>query len=818
MRVAFGKPREPMPARFGKSKNANRPGYRADADIRKSIGNIRDTYHYEMVGMKRVRKPGPSPKPGPVVHLHRSGPDSRFQNHVINFHGRESGRKLTPDEKQHLTKNLGGKWRHIKKRDGKTNWHESGYEIPKQHLHKLHDAHENITWTKEAARDLEQHTPDPDQPKPAPLEPKKPETTNAIGHLVLPKGEEMLPEGLKLVPASKGSFTRWKLRGTHGLTDSQQKRLEGMSHYTNPRRSQEHTRQRERADGTTHTVREPIYDGWFPDIVNELRELFGLDECDVQKGAGFGVGHLPEGWTLRPAYGDRNMPTLRLDVPDSVNQKDLQKAVEKAGGKWARYHMAGYEQSRRGKKAVWTKSTDAYYFVGAGDVDPDQKGKAGHSGFAGHKYAATPTATVKRLRSALQNAGIDVPEAPAQQSAHVADPIREGDARPLKDWEVRHAADEKRVAEMRKQKPKGDRESAMASAHEMVASIGKSLFQFRKAQPMNPQPSKARLVRRQVHTKRGHTQTYWVRPDQPGEGREHTGHWLTVRGHRVFQAAEQPRVIADVKDHDRSSHLIGRTISASTQNQFLQNLGLQERTPARTAVEKLAGDRAKYLRVKKLDRALPEIHANIAKGLRAGDMLPERVKAAAMALMFKANLRVGNPESADYGVAGATTLMPENVSVGGNTVVLTFVGKSGVQWKRRVTHKALAASITECLKNAEPGQPLFRYRTKSGALKPLRDVDIRAIMKRHGILPKDLRTWAATVKAFHELKKRQFAAGDNPKPKDLRQRIKEVCEQVAKDLGHTPAMAKNSYIAPILFRLYEEDQGRLSIRKPRFAV
>ena len=366
---------------------------------------------------------------------------------------------------------------------------------------------------------------------------------------------------------------------------------------------------------------------------------------------------------------------------------------------------------------------------------------------------------------------------------------------------------------------------------EKPEGVGKSLrLVLSKAQPMNALPGRQHLVLRPTHDKFGRTVKRWMRPEGPMGGVAHTGHWLSVRGHRVFVSSQQPRIIAAVESESRSGHLVGKKLSAGDWARFLENTKQRPRRAPRTPDEKLSGDRKKFARVREFNDDLPKFQRTLDAGLRLGDMAADRVKAAVITLMLKAHLRIGNEDSADFGVAGATTLLPENVTVTGNTVRLSFTGKSGVPWDRKVTDKALAASVAEALRNAEPGQPLFRKRGpgsasslfnpqgQPGKLVPLTDREIRNDLAEHGIQPKDLRTWAASVIAFREFRKQGAKHGEELPAREVSRRANAVFAVVAEELGHTPAMAKNAYVSPALTRWFVEHGGRMTLSKPRFAV
>jgi len=376
--------------------------------------------------------------------------------------------------------------------------------------------------------------------------------------------------------------------------------------------------------------------------------------------------------------------------------------------------------------------------------------------------------------------------------------------------------------------------------------IIRKVLDFFKAAPMNPESGKAHLVKRPTLVRRktgSKMEMRWVSveqktkeirhkkqedaPDQKGkkaeEGTaEHKGHWMNIRGHKIFVPESDNRTIAAVDDHDKSGHLVGSKLSSSDHKRFMMNTGQMERDKPRSKDAKREGDIKKFKRVKKLARKLPKITEQIKKDLGRQDNDIRRVRAAILSIMLKANVRVGNPGSAQFGVKGATTLSKDDITLHGDGVVqLKFTGKSGVSWDKVITSPELENALKEFMAQTDDSsEPIMKFRTKDGGLREFQDVDLRKNWKeKHGILPKDIRTWSASTMAFKELRRlSELSKGKKLKKTEVKKLMKQAIEKVASEMGHTPAMAKNNYIAPFILHDFMKNGGRFSIDEAKFEV
>ncbi len=202
-------------------------------------------------------------------------------------------------------------------------------------------------------------------------------------------------------------------------------------------------------------------------------------------------------------------------------------------------------------------------------------------------------------------------------------------------------------------------------------------------------------------------------------------------------------------------------------------------------------DEAKYHRFVDFCRALPTLRAHVDADLGCPCLCKAKVVATVVALMERAQLRVGNDEyTRANGSYGATTLRNRHARVTGDTLVLAYRGKSGVDRRVRVTDRRLANIVRRCLDL--PGQRLFQYADGEG-VHPITSTDVNAYLHEKSGGPftaKDYRTWAATLGATLLL-----CMVKTPS-------VKAVIATVAARLGHTPTVCRASYIHPRILADY----------------
>jgi DNA topoisomerase IB len=214
-------------------------------------------------------------------------------------------------------------------------------------------------------------------------------------------------------------------------------------------------------------------------------------------------------------------------------------------------------------------------------------------------------------------------------------------------------------------------------------------------------------------------------------------------------------------------------------------------------------DKLKFDRVLRAARRLPAARRAIARDLVREGMPLERANAAAVRLLDLGYFRIGNDVYADTnGSFGLTTLERRHVRRSHGRLVFRFEGKSGIEHSVEIDDPQVLEALDAMRRRRGGSERLLAYQRS----RRWRDLDSASVNEYLGALledltAKDFRTWHATVLAAAAL-----AASDEPgDTKRSRQRaIKAAVCEVAEFLGNTPTIAKNSYIDPRVFELYED--------------
>ncbi|KXF79139.1 DNA topoisomerase [Paramesorhizobium deserti] len=217
-------------------------------------------------------------------------------------------------------------------------------------------------------------------------------------------------------------------------------------------------------------------------------------------------------------------------------------------------------------------------------------------------------------------------------------------------------------------------------------------------------------------------------------------------------------------------------------------------------------DEVKFSSLAAFARSLPKLREQIDCDLRRHGVPRERVLAAAVWLLDRAMIRIGNPSYArENNSFGLTTLRERHVELEGSTLRLQFSGKSGKEWKLRITDRRIARVI-RALQDL-PDQRLFQYLDDDGNRHSVASQDVNDYIREAAGTPfssKHFRTWGGTVRAAG-----LFAEAEVPETKRQRARVMNgIIDQVAAKLGNTRTICRECYIHPSVMTAWED--GRLA--------
>ena len=212
-------------------------------------------------------------------------------------------------------------------------------------------------------------------------------------------------------------------------------------------------------------------------------------------------------------------------------------------------------------------------------------------------------------------------------------------------------------------------------------------------------------------------------------------------------------------------------------------------------------DSAKYSSLVAFAEALPRLREQVDADLRRHGLPLERVAASVVWLLDNTMIRVGNAAYArDNKSFGLTTLRDRHVDITGSSLRFSFKGKSGKEWKLKLTDRRIAKIV----RGAQdiPGQKLFQYLDEEGDRHPLRSDDVnRYIREQAGddFSSKHFRTWGGTIHAAS-----LFAQTELPETKALQKRVMNgVIDKVAERLGNTRSVCRKCYIHPAVFEAWQ---------------
>ncbi|MGH2971221.1 MAG: DNA topoisomerase IB [Gaiellaceae bacterium] len=223
-------------------------------------------------------------------------------------------------------------------------------------------------------------------------------------------------------------------------------------------------------------------------------------------------------------------------------------------------------------------------------------------------------------------------------------------------------------------------------------------------------------------------------------------------------------------------------------------------------------DRAKFDRLIRFGEQLPKLRTAMARDLDNDELDRDRVCAIALRLIDMGWFRVGSERhTRTSGTFGITTLRKRHVGVRGNRVRLEFVGKGRSQVRTSLVDDELATAIRELLAVRGRGR-LFRYERNGNGLCDLTSRALNEYVKAYlgpEFSAKDFRTWGGTLLAAIAFAERR---------PDGKAAVTAVMRQVAERLGNTPAVCRESYVAPAVVDAYLEGRTIADFRPRHLRV
>lgn len=207
----------------------------------------------------------------------------------------------------------------------------------------------------------------------------------------------------------------------------------------------------------------------------------------------------------------------------------------------------------------------------------------------------------------------------------------------------------------------------------------------------------------------------------------------------------------------------------------------------------------KYSRLIKFSKKLPKFMNIVNNYLNmnyTNKITKELIIFLLFRLLYKTHLRIGNDCFAqENNTYGLTTLQKKHVTIKDNAITFSFIGKKGVPQCVTFRDTISASIISRLLKI--PGSHLF----KSNVSELITSNDINEYIKRYfgnEYSAKDFRTYAANNLYIKYLKQMDIPINQT----QLKKTILLAYDKVAKDLGHTRTVCRNSYIISNISDIY----------------
>jgi DNA topoisomerase-1 len=199
----------------------------------------------------------------------------------------------------------------------------------------------------------------------------------------------------------------------------------------------------------------------------------------------------------------------------------------------------------------------------------------------------------------------------------------------------------------------------------------------------------------------------------------------------------------------------------------------------------------KFAHLVPFGRLLPRIRRRVLRDLTAEAGDPAFALAAAVTLIDRLALRVGNESYLrENGSRGALTLGRRNLRLKDGTLHLTFTAKGGKRVRRQLSDRRL----TRVLEKVQdlPGTDLLAWIGTDGESHTLSSASLNAYLAEAagegGHTAKTFRTWAGTRAAFEAA-----LAGARS--------IAALSQAAADALYNTPTVARTSYVHPRVIAL-----------------
>jgi DNA topoisomerase-1 len=207
-------------------------------------------------------------------------------------------------------------------------------------------------------------------------------------------------------------------------------------------------------------------------------------------------------------------------------------------------------------------------------------------------------------------------------------------------------------------------------------------------------------------------------------------------------------------------------------------------------------------RLAKLVGALPKIRRHVSMHLAGDEPTREFALSAVIELIARTAIRPGNETYARMnGTRGATTMLKSNVTLEGDTFVLSFKAKGGKAVRKECDAAKLVRAIP--ILRQIPGKRLFQYRDASGTVRAVSTTAVNTFLREIAgikISLKDFRTLMASAVVLESLSLISPAASERGRKRQVNDAIRAAADR----LSNTPAICRKSYVHDTIVAAFED--------------
>ena len=217
----------------------------------------------------------------------------------------------------------------------------------------------------------------------------------------------------------------------------------------------------------------------------------------------------------------------------------------------------------------------------------------------------------------------------------------------------------------------------------------------------------------------------------------------------------------------------------------------------------------KFHHLYEFGKRLPKLRRKITRDIKSKKLTQQKVLAAAIDLMEKTYIRIGNETyERENGSYGLTTLKDRHVSVKRDKLLVSFTGKKGIEHNIGITNKRLARIVKQC--RDIPGKALFQYFDDENKRQAIDSSMLNSYIK-DGTGPefsaKDIRTWAGSIQAIEYLLSGHLTSqGNGSKTSSA------MLDWVSEKLGNSRNICKKYYVHPSLLTFCEGKESLPEVR------